>query len=449
MKLQISGKTLALIVLTVFVFYNAYVKILYAVNTPNTITSSIQVLNKLGTAAMPENMNAYPYYEKAIALSERLPEELNSDEIAFSWPKDLPEKKLILSKQWIAANSKALIQLESAAKMSYSWKKRSSRHNTVYGMCLLDLKKLEHLGLILNWRAKLAAIDSDFESSVKYILIAYQLGLHMLGPTFVPEQATGLDIVANTICSASLILERTEINPAMMGMLQSQIEQLIDRRTCALDLRAEKILVLDIIQKIVTDNGQINMKSATLVLNSLGIELTDEEKQAIKKLNGLQTVKSVKKTFSQLENRLSKEYWQQKREKCSIKKYIKNITNENVLIQLLLNNAIYEYEIRTVAMCKTLTNSLITSLAILRYRSERGCYPNKLDELVKNGYLSELLLDTFSGKPFVYRQANDDFKLYSYSFDCDDDGGKEIEESENENGDIIIWDFGKPIQKTP
>ncbi len=62
-------------------------------------------------------------------------------------------------------------------------------------------------------------------------------------------------------------------------------------------------------------------------------------------------------------------------------------------------------------------------LALRAYRADHEKYPQALESLAPQ-YLSEIPLDPFSGQPFVYRPAAEDFVLYSVGGDGIDNGGR-------------------------
>jgi hypothetical protein len=62
-------------------------------------------------------------------------------------------------------------------------------------------------------------------------------------------------------------------------------------------------------------------------------------------------------------------------------------------------------------------------LALWAYRAEHGAYPQSLEALQPR-YLSEIPLDPFSRRAFVFRPMADDFVLYSVGGDGVDNGGK-------------------------
>jgi hypothetical protein len=91
------------------------------------------------------------------------------------------------------------------------------------------------------------------------------------------------------------------------------------------------------------------------------------------------------------------------------------------------------------------TDALIAATAILRYKADKGRYPQNLEELVKAGYLDNLPADPFSGGALVYKLTGDNFILYSFAADFDDDGGKHSSDwAEKEGGDFVFW----PVQQT-
>jgi hypothetical protein len=61
--------------------------------------------------------------------------------------------------------------------------------------------------------------------------------------------------------------------------------------------------------------------------------------------------------------------------------------------------------------------------AVKRYRQQRGAYPPSLEAL--RSELGEMILDPFTGKPFVYRvDSKRGFQLYSVGENLTDDGGR-------------------------
>ena len=89
--------------------------------------------------------------------------------------------------------------------------------------------------------------------------------------------------------------------------------------------------------------------------------------------------------------------------------------------------------------------TIVTILALKRWRLEKNAYPATLDELVAAGYLKALPRDPYSDKPLVYERTDDDFVLYSVGPNFSDDGGKPGTDSRGrvskwrDNGDTVFW----------
>ena len=61
--------------------------------------------------------------------------------------------------------------------------------------------------------------------------------------------------------------------------------------------------------------------------------------------------------------------------------------------------------------------------ALSWFKGEYGHFPARLEELVPK-FVPELPIDPFGGEPFGYRRTDDDYLLFSFGTDGDDDGGK-------------------------
>jgi len=70
-----------------------------------------------------------------------------------------------------------------------------------------------------------------------------------------------------------------------------------------------------------------------------------------------------------------------------------------------------------------------------------------LQDVVSGGYLKELPMDPFSGRPLVYRVTKENFILYSFGCDFDDDGGKVSKWGRGEEGgDQVFWPVQFPVE---
>jgi hypothetical protein len=128
-------------------------------------------------------------------------------------------------------------------------------------------------------------------------------------------------------------------------------------------------------------------------------------------------------------------------EGINLQKAIAEMTNDNPFIRLLTPAIDRCLQISHRSMAET--NGLITTLALLRYKADKGIFPNTLQKLVSSKYIERLPMDPYSNAPMVYKRTGDDFTLYSLGADFDDDGGKPSIWGEGEQGgDQVFW----PVQ---
>ena len=96
-------------------------------------------------------------------------------------------------------------------------------------------------------------------------------------------------------------------------------------------------------------------------------------------------------------------------------------------------------------IAKVDTDALITTIALLRYKSDKKDLPESLDALVSSGYLDKMPVDVYGSGPLIYKKIGDNFALYSVGGDFDDDKAEVRAKSVlEENGDVVFW----PVEKS-
>ncbi len=412
---------------------------------PNPKVDYVAKINELGKAGRDENLNAAPFYQKAIDLCVERGQELQralNRRRRPAWPAELSAREQSLLKEWVQSNSQALSQLELGAKKPYYWLQKSSPDGTVMAVQIPELAKFRQLGRAITWRAKLTAAQGNVDKAVADIVTCYRFGLHMSSEPLLIKQLVGIAIRALALENTFKILDRTEMGQASMKSLQSQIEQLSTDESYIQDMRAGKFSMLDIIQRMFTDDGkgggQIHMESVKPMLT-----MQSRQTQSLEKLQRRQTTETVEKLYEYFDFIAQKTPWQWKNEQINPDQEIEKIMEGNAFVQIFCPAFVRVAQI--FARCRAETDALITTLALLRYKANKGQLPEKLDEPVSAGYLKTLTTDPFSGGPFVYKRIGDDFMLYSFGEDCDDDSGTRSNWGTGEKGgDQVFW----PVQQT-
>src|SRR5262249_47323422 len=93
----------------------------------------------------------------------------------------------------------------------------------------------------------------------------------------------------------------------------------------------------------------------------------------------------------------------------------------NVMIALLLPSI--EKVLDSGDRTEQTQTNLQIAFALAAYRADQGKYPPRLDELAPK-YLSKIPLDLFSGKPLIYRPAENGYLLYSVGVNGIDEDGR-------------------------
>jgi hypothetical protein len=83
------------------------------------------------------------------------------------------------------------------------------------------------------------------------------------------------------------------------------------------------------------------------------------------------------------------------------------------------------------------------SVALMIFEQDEGSFPSALDQLVP-GVIPEVPVDPFSGKPYVYRNNDGRFVVYSLDQNMVDDNGMSSTEVGRDKGDIVFSFTAKP-----
>ena len=126
---------------------------------------------------------------------------------------------------------------------------------------------------------------------------------------------------------------------------------------------------------------------------------------------------------------------------------LKELFSNNMFLGVLM--PAFERVIEISYRLPTDVDATLVIIAVLRYKQDKGNYPGSLEELATDGYLKEVPLDPWSDRPLVYRRTEDDFILYSVSWNFTDDGGQVYHDDKGrprvwaEEGDAVFWPVAK------
>jgi hypothetical protein len=286
-----------------------------------------------------ESDNAAPFYQKAAELYVKFSQQ-QPYPTAKGWLADLPENELTQLRNRVGGNSQALEQLGLGSKKSYCWFRLSSPDGNLYSVLTPGLTEYRNLSRAISERAKLAAADGSSDKAVTDIVTCYRFGLHIQtgGPKVLVEQLVGIAIRAMALQTAFDVLDRTKVDEDLLGNLQRDIELLSTDEGYIPDFRAEKFSLLDVIQRIFTDDGkgdgQVDLQSAKEVLPILMYSKLDDAK-VLTLIGGRgrrQMTDETQKMYEYLGQVVRKMPWQLKADKIDPGAEVAKITKGNLLL---------------------------------------------------------------------------------------------------------------------
>jgi hypothetical protein len=399
-------------------------------------TNYVELYNKYAKAGRDESLNAAPYYKKAFDLIADLPADFNSFDLQV-WPSDLTEKKLKAVKQWLNANNASLEQFKIGSQREAYWVELKGRLSESQ---FSDLSKFRISCLALMFRAKLDAINGDFSGGFSDIFSAYQAGNQLSNKNFLIYQLVGIALRSTAADATFAILQKYPLNTSYLKELQEKFVSL-SAKTEKFDFYPERLFIYDYMNSLFTDDGKGDGYLTEKTINEK-IFLINKTEQNIQQCKTLKRNSTIKITEKQLD------YFEQIKDKTP---YQLKILDANKVLYEMAGNNVLAQNVRPTLMVmglyfggKNKTEALISTLAILRYKTDKKELPDSLEKLVSAGYLDKIPLDVCSDNPLIYKRSGDNFVLYSLGGDFDDDNAKiRVKTIMQIDGDIVFWPFEK------
>jgi len=380
------------------------------------------------------NENAAPYFDKAF---EVMAEDANGEKKYVKlWPADMNDDQLRAVRQWLESNRQTLDYLKQAASKPYYWKLCRVNDNEPLMMADMNDLALFRKGMyLLCMEAKLMAFEGQTEAAFNQLADVYKTGTFFAGPMFLIQQLVGIAISAFAVQSAFQVLEHTSPSPAILEDFQRRITSLSSGQPFLTDFSAEKLILYDHIEKFLGGGRTSNEKS--------GLRIRDAILTIFRHPWMIREKHRAERLFDYLDATKFKTPWQLHNEGNDVHRVTDKMIKGTLFVRLLA--PAFDRVLFISYRIQVQTDALIAVTTILRYKADKGGYPQNLEELVKAGYLDKLPADPFSGGALVYKPTGDNFILYSFAADFNDDGGKHSSDwAEKEGGDFVFW----PVQQT-
>ena len=405
----------------------------------------VAIVNRTVAADRSEELNAAPFYIKAFGLYVQRPDELKKLD-PKTWVTGLSTEQQAAMKKWLQQNSPAFDEFKKGAAKPHCWFKYEG--GSRWEITPAHLLNARRLADAFCRRARVKAARGQFKDAFSDLGMCYRYGMHWSGARAVFEQLAGITIIALSNSAALQILDNTNAPVEQLKEFQQQLEKLSAEYPHTIDFTIERVIMYDRAQGLFTDysSGLPRISQAQLDKMKSMLKLSEQQMQDLKQVDGPNTLKVADKVYDYLGEAAGKTPWQLRKEKQNLKETTHQMTKDNPLVPIFLPAADRVTELSWRS--KAATDALITTLAILRYKTDKGKLPDKLDQLVSKAYLKQLPMDPYSDKPLVYKKTCDNFTLYSLGVDFDDDSGARSNWGEGQKGgDRTFWPVEWPSPK--
>jgi len=399
-------------------------------------SEKIDYVAKLNEYSKPNpydpNDNGWPYLKQAIDQFVPYPNDLNKE--YGQWPTDLKEPKRIVLQNWVKSNQTSIELLIKAALKPYIWYEYQSTDGTVTTIPLPHAADIRSLALLSSYSSKVAASKGQYEYAYELLNATYRIGFMIHKKRVTVEQMIGFAIRIFAFDASRQILFYTEPPQNILLQYQNKLQRLSKEYHVLFDYRSEKIFVLEVIQSCFDDNG--------IIPEEIPPEFIDPNLLKSTSLIRRETIDLLNKQHQFINDTLVISPYELKKKDIDIDAELKKMLSANPFMSLFrlaagpIHTLLYRLQVST--------NSVILLFAIERFENDNGYYPDNLQKLVEKNYIEQLPKDPFSPGDFTYKKTRDSFILYSYSSDCDDDGGDHDPKwAADGDGDYVFW----PVQK--
>jgi len=419
--MEVIGVLLLLVVLRV-----SYL----AIGTPVISVDYVVWLNDFVRQGRDESLNANPYFEKAVVLSDiEAPESLKGilDERGAINGENIDDVRA-----YVAKMDPAFAALRQGAAKLYYWPVYQVGENEITSSMgllsgLLD-KRMPALSGIKKLAIRMGDLgvalklyDGDIDGAISDSLVLLRLGQHMEGTGLLIEQLVGIAVAGKGYAHIIQIIDTENVSAELLLRCQKQLESFSEGRNLLVDFSSEKVFQLDYIQRTFTDDGTGGGRA---LLKGLPLAVKDFDDIVRGFVTGnypdrRKAVASVESYFAESKRFVSIAPWQTKTEESDALT-AKMTVDVNMQMKPIVQSFLQIRELSWRVMASH--RSLIAVCGVLRYEKDKGEFPSDLQDVVKAGYIKGVPVDPYSGRPFVYKRTDGNFLLYSYGLDLDDDG---------------------------
>jgi hypothetical protein len=401
----------------------------------------------------PGAENAKVYYDEAVKLLVPAPKGLEETMRLRRWSSvGYSDRDVQSIEQWLAANRAAFTAWRRGAETPYYWPIYDNNEATGIEMSVLA----SETGLLAQWRHVVFAFKEQIIWEVRRgqvaralddCLVLRRVGRHLQNKGSLNGQLVGISIESLAYDGITAILSTAEVSVPVLEHVQKELASRFDWQRQVVNLECEKAFWLDRIQRTFTDDGHGGGHALSQgfpyaagdwkdnLLNTLRFRYPERR----------ETVAMVEGYFARAQRLIDMLPGAALREEPNNPAQAATL---NIFFSLV--GRVYDRVSQLAWQLKTHESGVLTLLALHRYVRANGGSPDRLDQLVEQGYLSQLPRDPYGPGMLSYRKTGQGFLLYSWGRDRKDEGGQLGTDLQGkprmwaDNGDWVFWPVPEP-----
>jgi hypothetical protein len=466
-KMMVRSLQAAPVLMVLLTLYVAW----FVRGKPSVRIDYLALLNQMSRPQVAEADNAWPYYERAVALLigpnsdlQAIPAFEHPDYVEHREFAGLPDDAQRVIGQWLEANRVAWEDFVAAGSKPYLAKSYQvadgAKESWLMSVRVPDLSALRNLSRVGVWLSRRDVSQGRAGEALDDCLAVARAGRHWQQSVTIVEQLVALAMVRMAEEEILHIVGHQRFSATELAGLQRQLAVLYPQRFPLLQVESERLLFRDVVQHVFTDGGPggghvIPAASAALVSEAVREDYGERAGSPLlwTTLSLLhagrdETVAKAEAIYDyQRELSLFSPYEKRARQVTTAGQMVRSLPRHRyALVQAMMPALDRTMELGFRG--RALHEATLTVLALQRYRQEKGSYPPSLDELKTGDYLDVLSADPYSDKLLSYKVADGSFVLYSLGPDFDDDDGESGRDKDGrpkawaDQGDTVFWPVG-------
>ena len=353
--------------------------------------------------------------------------------------------------EWIQANEPAWELFVKAGRMEKCWTTydRQWLMEGVYSSLFIrvPIPDLYHFSELSLWRSRQHNQKGELLEALEDCLALARAGTHYASLGSYRLQTNGTYHIWQAGREILDIISFNQLNRNDLDFAQREWDKLFEEGYPFLNLDLERVLFLETVQKYYTDSGPggghlIYDKVVENWPNTgpIGWDPINAVGKVLLHAGRDEMVALGEQLFQEMEKEQQMSPYQQHQNHITpVRDQIRALrTSRYGFMQKLMPGSHY---IEGYHQNRAWYYATTTILALHRWKADKGEYPDQLEILKVGGYLKQLPEDPYGKGILKYQKKDDDFILYSFGADFEDDQGwdKNFWHSPGNFGDWVIW----------